>query len=468
MKDLLEKESQKADEKDHQDQKNMKPHINPPTLSYSYIMLPSVDFAEFITEQFSQSAGGLTYPDFENFLEKCPEIYTNFVKIFCETTWRDYNATVRTGYHSASVHKAKNFEPAPEFFAGEIVVEKNTMNIEAYGVIRGNIFLVFDSERLISVVDVIYLNGCYLKIDQDKCTIFQYNNSMPRMSFKSRSEVKIEIWEQELKLAGDIKKFRDIYELGDRIGHGKFSDVHTACEKSTNETWAVKIMKRKKTNSIERELIHNEINILKILNHKGIVKLKDVFCNSTHTLLVEEFLHGGSLEKCVGSLTENDIKTIVYQLLDVVNYIHEVGVIHRDIKLDNVLFAKKNDLGTLKLADFGLSTFAIPGKVFTEACGTIGYTAPEMHDKFGYGSEVDLWSLGVLTYALLSEKMPFRGSSNQEIISATMNKEPDYAEIANHSLQAQDFVKKLLRKSPAERPKALDSMKHEWFNYLEY
>jgi serine/threonine protein kinase len=223
-------------------------------------------------------------------------------------------------------------------------------------------------------------------------------------------------------------------------------------------------MKRKKTNSIERELIHNEINILQVLNHKSIVKMKDVFFNSSHTLIVEELLDGGSLENYIGLLTENDIKIVAEQLLNVISYIHEVGVIHRDIKLDNVLLAEKSDVMTVKLADFGLSVFALPGKVLSGICGTVGYTAPEMYGGDGYGNEVDMWSFGVLLYIMLLKKMPFSGNCNQDIIEATINKEPDFGELARTSPQAVEFIKKLLMKNPKDRTSAVDARKHEWFN----
>lgn len=466
MKGLFDKESQKNEDNEQSTESSKSPKLGASNQStiHSSILLLSDDFAENVTKQFSHSAKGLNYPDFENFIEKCPEIYTNFVDNFRETIWKDYSSTIKAYAIVGSFKRIYNYNTLEHFFHGDILLYMNESSYECFGVIRENVFIVFDSERLTSVIDLIFLKGCYLSVDENKCTIFQYTNPVPRVTFEPRSECKIDVWEHQLKKSGDIKRFRDIYELGYRIGHGKFSDVHTALDKATNKTWAVKIMKRKKINSIERELIHNEINILQILNHKSIVKIKDVFFNSSHTLIVEELLDGGSLENYIGLLTENDIKIVAKQLLNVISYIHEVGVIHRDIKLDNVLFAEKSDVLTVKLADFGLSVFAMPGKMLNGICGTIGYTAPEMYGENGYGNEVDMWSLGVLLYIMLVKKMPFSGNCNQDVIEATIKKEPDFGDLESLSPQAVEFLKRLLRKNPKVRPSAVDARKHEWFS----
>ncbi|OMJ79050.1 hypothetical protein SteCoe_20995 [Stentor coeruleus] len=461
MKEFLDKRSQKNEDNELNTESSKSPNLGTSNQStaYSSTLLLSEDFAESITKQFSHDAKGLTYADFENFIEKYPEVYSNFARVFREPIWKDYsltNADFLKGFHNDTMLK--------EFFCGDILLYINEGSFECFGTIRENLFIVFDSDKLVSVIDAIFLKGCYLNIDENKCMIFQYTTPMPRMTFEPRSRYKIDDWEQQLKKSGDIKKFRDLYELGYHIGHGKFSVVYTALEKNTNKTWAVKIMKRKITNSIERELIHNEINILKILNHQNIVKMKDTFLNSSRTLIIEEFLDGGSLENYVGLLTENDIKIVAKQLLDVISYIHEVGVIHRDIKLDNVLLAEKSDIMTVKLVDFGLSIFAMPGKILNGVCGTVGYTAPEIYSENGYGNKVDIWSLGVLIYVMLAKKMPFRGNCNQDIIEATINREPDFEELASFSPQAMEFVKKLLRKNPKERPRAVNARKHEWFD----
>ena len=201
---------------------------------------------------------------------------------------------------------------------------------------------------------------------------------------------------------------------------------------------------------------------MKTLDHKAVVKIKEVFSNSTHTIIIEEYLKGGSLDKRIAELDENKAKHIIYQVLDALCYIHEAGVLHRDIKMENIIFVDEERLN-IKLVDFGLAEYALPGKVFNNTCGTIGYTAPEMHCGRGYGLAIDIWSVGVLAYALLMKKLPFKGANHDEITNATLDDEADFSGFSFFSLHAEEFVKELLQKDPRRRPTAEEALKSKWF-----
>ena len=402
------------------------------------------------------------FSDFCNFMQTSPFLFSNLISIFREDAWKDYFPRRKLSSHIKVTADNELGSKDPNLYSGDIFVCLEQTLLECFGVIRNNMFIVYKQDSLLEVYDVLYLSGCYLTIDQEICRIFQYtNNKNPRIAFKSKSDISIEVWCEELKKAGDFKKFRDFYELGDRIGYGKFSEVHLAVEKSTNKNWAVKLMKRKGINSKEREMIYNEITILKLLDHKRIVKMKESFYNSTLTLLVEEYLEGESLLKSMKSLNELQMKSIIRQIADVLNYIHEFGIIHRDIKLENILF-ENSDRVNIKVIDFGLGSFIIPGKKHQGLCGTVGYTAPEMYSNNGYTQAVDMWSLGVVAYALLVHKLPFNGYNKDEIILATVQNEPDYTEFDKFSPETKEFVSNLLQKNPDLRLTAAEALCHPW------
>ena len=416
---------------------------------------------ESIFKQFLSTDGVLTFPEFDRFIEIHPSIYLKLISVFRETIWKDYTIGIKS---PGPVHICENTrkELKPSIiFSGTILIGLTDPLKEYFAVIKNDFFMVYKSDKLSEICEVVILSDCYLRTEQSECSIWQYFCDKPRIIFKSNPSIAIETWVKKLTKAGHFKKFRDHYELGDRIGYGKYSDVHLAVENATKKLWVVKIMKQKHVNSVERVLIHNEITVLKILHHKNIVKIKESFNNSTFTLLVEEYLEGKTLRESLGKLNENQIKEIIKQILHVLKYIHEAGIIHGDIKLENILFTKNNKTD-VKVVDFGLSSYIIPGKKHQRIVGTIGYTAPEMILKSGFNEAVDVWSLGVVAYALLLQKLPYEGNNEQEIISATIDYEPDFSEFKKFSANSKDFVKKLLEKSPNLRLTASEALNHPW------
>jgi tRNA A-37 threonylcarbamoyl transferase component Bud32 len=435
--------------------------VSHPTMSAVNVLAPSLDFAETIMEKYASNKIGISETDFELFLKDYPGIFSSFLSIFHESDWKEY---IPYGKSSSLCFQSKE-KSCKKVLSGGLFMYDNDIKKESYGIIRNNLFILYSSDRLL-VIDVIHLSGISFKLENNRCKLYQYTSNNCRIEFESRSDTKIETWAESLKNAGGIRKFGDLYDLRDRIGHGKFSDVHMIIEKSTNQTWAVKIIKIKKQTRIERELIHNEISILKLLNSKYIISIKEVFCNCNHTLIIEEYLDRGSLDKRLETLDEPDINLIVRQLLEALTYIHDSGVIHRDIKLENIVFCNLN-CTDIKLIDFGLSCFIVPGKVYRDMCGTIGYTAPEIHSGQGYGQSVDVWSVGVVTYYLLLKKMPFRGNSQTDIIQSTLNDLPDFSKLEKFSTEAVNFVKFILEKNPNLRPTAAQALEHTWFNNLQ-
>lgn len=168
--------------------------------------------------------------------------------------------------------------------------------------------------------------------------------------------------------------------------------------------YAMKIIEKAKCKGQEEHII-KEITILKKLSHRNIIHLYDVFETRDKLYLQMELVSGGELfDRIVnkGTYTEADARNLVKYLLDALNFLHEQNIVHRDLKPENLLMSSPKEDADVKLADFGLSTFAENDFALKTSCGTLTYVAPEVLKGEKYGKKVDMWSLGVITYILLS------------------------------------------------------------------
>jgi len=213
-------------------------------------------------------------------------------------------------------------------------------------------------------------------------------------------------------------QFLDKYEISNEIlGKGYFAVVKTATEKASNRKVAVKFVNKKLVEKAKN--LETETELLQRINHKHIVSLIDI-CDTKDTLfIVMELMEGGELyEEIVRrkSFTEKDASYIMYQLFLALEYLHENQIVHRDLKLENLLLIKPGGL-ELKLADFGLSK-VYTGEAMLTACGTPYYVAPEILTGEGYNKKIDTWAAGVLLYVLLSGRLPFSGETDVDLFKA--------------------------------------------------
>jgi len=259
------------------------------------------------------------------------------------------------------------------------------------------------------------------------------------------------------------EKLEDKYEIGKELGRGGFSIVKKGKNKKTGDEVAIKCINKKNLKKDELQLLTREINIMQKLRHKSIIQLIDIFETPSELFLVLELVAGGELFDQIverGSYSENDAASLIRQVLEGIDYMHKHGVVHRDLKPENLLCAAAN---VIKIADFGLSKDVESGNLQT-SCGTPSYVAPEVLLGGQYDNEVDIWSIGVITYVLLCGFTPFYGDNQRQLFERILHAKFDFPspEWDDVSATAKDFVSKLLVVNPAERLSAEQAQQHPW------
>eukprot|EP00392_Amoebophrya_sp_AT5.2_P000944 g946.t1 len=231
------------------------------------------------------------------------------------------------------------------------------------------------------------------------------------------------------------------YIIGKQIGQGAYATVRLAVHKPSGKKVAIKIYEKSRLlDPQRRKSVRREIRVMDRLSHPNIVKFYEVADTSRQVFLVLEYVNGGSLhyllkKRANRRLSEIDARMIFSQVCAGIRYCHERLVVHRDIKLENVLVqypdkavAHNQNLAltssghldprqlVVKLIDFGFASLVVPGKKLRVFCGTPSYMAPEIIQRKEYGGYcVDIWALGILLYAMLFGQFPFRGQSDKEL-----------------------------------------------------
>jgi len=260
----------------------------------------------------------------------------------------------------------------------------------------------------------------------------------------------------------------DDYEFEDDLGTGSFSIVRKIVSKTTGKAFACKIIDKK---SIGYDLkakkrLASEVGILKTMSHPNIIPLHDVIETTDKLYLIMDLVDGGELfDKIVqkGFYSEADACKVVTKVVNAVKYLHDQKIAHRDLKPENLLL-KKGDDTEVMLSDFGLSRILGEESMASTACGTPYYVAPEVLLAQGYREEVDMWSIGVITYFLLAGFPPFMAESLPEIVELIVKCDynfpaPYWNEV---SAEAKDFVKKLLVIKTEDRMTAAGALEHPW------
>ncbi|XP_059199903.1 death-associated protein kinase 3 [Centropristis striata] len=267
------------------------------------------------------------------------------------------------------------------------------------------------------------------------------------------------------------------YEMEEELGSGQFAIVRKCKEKSTGIEYAAKFIKKRRLSSsrrgVSREEIEREVNILREIQHSNIITLHDIFENKTDVILILELVSGGELFDFLAekeSLTEEEATQFLKQILDGVQYLHSKRIAHFDLKPENIMLLDKNVPNPrIKLIDFGIAHQIKAGNEFKNIFGTPEFVAPEIVNYEPLGLEADMWSIGVITYILLSGASPFLGETKQETLTniSAVNYDFDEEYFSNTSELAKDFIRRLLVKDPKKRMTIDDSLQHPWIKVIK-
>ena len=298
-------------------------------------------------------------------------------------------------------------------------------------------------------------------------------NHIPILTYNSFRKVKSAVMNYTSKSLstkdGKVQKITDLYNVHEVLGEGAFAVVKKATHKVSGAPYAIKIINRSSLDKDMEVALRHEVNILSELDHTHIMKLETVVRSISHYYLVTEYLEGGELfDRIVekDGYTECEARDSCKIVFEALRYAHSKGVVHRDLKPENLLLQYKDSDSEIKIADFGLAKKATADNSLKTVCGTPGYVAPEMLRLQRYGTKVDMWSMGVITYILVGGYPPFYGDTDKELFRATKKGEFKFHQEfwGEISQGVKDMISSMLVLDPAKRASASDILAHPWIN----
>lgn len=257
------------------------------------------------------------------------------------------------------------------------------------------------------------------------------------------------------------------YILGATLGEGAFAKVKVATQTQTKEKVAIKILNKSRLLEDKNDIfrIKKEIKIIKKLRHKNIIQLYEVLESKKSLYIVMEYCEGGELFDYIvkkRKISETEACHLFQQIINGVEYLHEQNIIHRDLKPENILLDSNLNI---KISDFGLSTFFDFNNLLQTPCGTPSYAPPEMLKGYEYnGTCSDIWSCGIILFAMLCGALPFSESKEDVICRKIMTH--DYVIPGYVSREAQDLLNHIMKINPKERYDIKMIKKHQWFNMI--
>ena len=334
----------------------------------------------------------------------------------------------------------------------------------------------YKNEDKKEVVGMHNLSGCFVKDNGTKIlndkTYYSFTLVFPskERSFYCNSKEIYENFTQKLKEAFGYLNFFDYYEMLDDLGEGIFGSVKLGVEKKTKERVAIKIIKKKKAKQCDIELVRTEIDVMKLCHHPNVVHLLDHFENAEYIFIVMEYIRGGRLTDYMKekkfNFTEKRAAELIYEIAVGVKYLHKYGIIHRDLKPDNIMLTEANDKGHIKIMDFGLSKILGKKEKTSDGFGTLTFVSPEVLIRKPYNKEIDIWSIGVILYLMLSGDLPFDDEEDdeQKIAKSIVFNEVEFPQkkFGNKSKEVIDLIKRCLTKEPKDRIKVDEIIKSDW------
>lgn len=252
------------------------------------------------------------------------------------------------------------------------------------------------------------------------------------------------------------------FEIGKPLGWGRFGKVYVAREKTTQWIVALKVIHKTKLETVRSKMqVRREIEIQGNLRHPNIIRMHGYFYDDDKIYLILEYAFHGELYRHLndkGRFSERESAELLLQAVNACVLLHSKNIIHRDLKLENIMVAKNGDI---KIGDFGWSVHAPTSRRDT-FCGTPGYVAPEIAMKQPYDEKVDVWSIGVLLYEFLVGNPPFDAPSQDATFNRIVSVDLKFPSDPSIADDARDLIRKFLVRKPSLRIPLKDVANHPW------
>jgi serine/threonine protein kinase len=258
------------------------------------------------------------------------------------------------------------------------------------------------------------------------------------------------------------------YILTKIIGRGSFSNVYKAYHYETKEMYAMKVVSLKNLANKMIENIETEISIMIKIKHDNIVRLYETIKTDKHICLLIDYCDGEDLNKYIkknGRISEKQTKIFMTQIASGLHYLHSLNLIHRDLKPHNILLSKN---GNIKIADFGFVKDYTEISMFDTLCGSPIYMAPEILQHKKYDAKVDLWSIGIILYEMLSAEPPFIASNHIQLLKTIETTKFKFQKNIIVSTDCVNIIESLLVVNPKERISFENFFNHPFFENYEF
>lgn len=256
----------------------------------------------------------------------------------------------------------------------------------------------------------------------------------------------------------------DVYTLGNTIGTGHYAVVKLARHVFTEKNVAVKVINKLKLDDVSKAHLFQEVVSMKLVQHPHVVRLYEVIDTPTKLYLILEFADGGDMYEYImkhaNGLNETLARKYFRQICQALKYCHQMRICHRDLKPENLVFFEKQ--GVVKLADFGFSNKFTPGSKLFTSCGSLAYSAPEILLGDPYDAPaVDMWSLGVILFMLVTGRAPFQEANDSETVMMILD--CSYKLPSTVSIECQNLIHRMIVRDPDQRAKLDEVMNDLWY-----
>ena len=266
-----------------------------------------------------------------------------------------------------------------------------------------------------------------------------------------------------------LQDIRKVYKFKEVLGGGHFGTVRVAFKRKEEPKryYAIKSISKKNLSPSDLEDLIKEVDIISGLDHPVIIDFYETYQDEYFFHIVMELCKGKEVFQKIaseGKIEEKKVARVIFKVLNAIAYCHSKGITHRDIKPENILFQTDEPYSDIKIIDFGLSRKYSADQKMHTILGTPYYIAPEVL-KGNYDEKCDIWSIGALTYIMLSGEPPFKGKSNNEIFMKIIKDPIKFNPYKWNNLteNSKDFIKICLNKDPDKRPSAIEALSHKWF-----